>query len=303
MFWIKFKRMKKALIMFIVSFGFFNQMLGSNIGFQNDLDPIVLPLWAEMQPTFSNGLGTEDEVEENRWWIRNVTVPLLYVYPAGEPNGKALLMCPGGGYAGVAISHEGKELAPILNEEGYTLAVLKYRVPNGNKNVPLEDVGRAMNILKEHAAEWGIDVNSIGIGGASAGGHLASTYATHPVNDAPRPAFQLLLYPVISMKEGITHEGSRKNLLGETPDQTAVNLYSNETQVTDSVPPTFIVVSEDDDVVPVENSLLYFSALKNHNIPTTLLVYPSGGHGWGTNVDFPYHNEWIAELRGWLKRL
>lgn len=284
-------------------FGFLNQLGASELDPQAGVEPVVIAIWSEKEPVFSNGLDINEEIEESQWWIKNVTKPLLYVYPAAQPNGKALLMCPGGGYEGVAISHEGKELAPIFNDEGFTLAVLKYRVPNGNENVPLEDVAQAMNILKDHAADWGIDINKIGIGGASAGGHLASTFATHTVQNAPRPAFQFLLYPVISMHEEITHQGSRKNLLGDAPDKDTVSYYCNDTQVSDSVSPAFIVVSEDDDVVPVENSLLYFTALKNHNVPATLLVYPSGGHGWGTTPNFPYHEEWMAELKGWLRRL
>lgn len=293
----------KALTVFTVMTTFINPVGASGLDSQAEIEPIIISLWSEKQPTFSNGLNVDDEIEENPWWIKNVTKPLLYIYPAAQPNGKALLMCPGGGYEGVAISHEGKELAQLFNNEGFTMAVLKYRVPNGNKYVPLEDVAQAFNILKDHAAQLGIDINKIGIGGASAGGHLASTFATHTVDDAPGPAFQFLLYPVISMKEEITHQGSRKNLLGEFPDRDTVLHYSNETQVTDSVSPAFIVVSEDDDVVPVENSLLYFTALKNHHVPATFLVYPSGGHGWGTKADFPYHDQWTEELKNWLRNL
>lgn len=262
--------------------------------------PIEISLWQDSKPRFESGLSSEEEIEVNSGWITHVTKPVLYVFPAAKPNGKALLMCPGGGYEGVAIAHEGKELAPILNEEGIALAVLKYRMPNGNCNVPLEDVARAMDILKLHSQEWGIDVDKIGIGGASAGGHLASTYAVNSPEGSLKAAFQVLLYPVISMRSNITHEGSRSNLLGSLPSDSLINTYSNEMQVSESTPPAFIVVSADDDIVPVENSTLYFSALNSKGIPAALFVYPSGGHGWGTSKDFKFSKEWIEELKAWL---
>ena len=264
-------------------------------------EPVVIKLWENKTPPVSNELPVDAEVKENEGWISNVTQPELTVYPAPEPNGTALLMCPGGGYGGVAISHEGKDLAPILNKEGITLAVLKYRMPNGHSEVPGDDVKESLRILHERAGEWGIDVNRIGIGGASAGGHLASTIATHPSDDYPAPAFQMLLYPVISMKEGITHQGSRNGLLGDNPDQETVDFYSNELMVSSQTPPAFIAVSTDDSVVPLQNSLDYYNALLNNGVPSSLHIYPVGNHGWGTNPEFQYHDEWIAEMIAWLK--
>lgn len=264
-------------------------------------DPIVVPLWQNNKAPVENQLPDSAEVVENEGWISFVTKPELFVYPAEHPNGKALLMCPGGGYAGVAISHEGKALADILNNEGITLAVLKYRMPNHHASVPSDDVHEAFKILEDNAKEWGINPKKIGIGGASAGGHLASTIATHPHENSISPAFQILLYPVISMKEGLTHKGSRDFLLGENPSAELVDYYSNELQVTPQTPPAFIVVSGNDNVVPVENSLLYFNSLKNNNVPVSLHVYPVGGHGWGVgSATFPYNDVWIQEMITWL---
>lgn len=264
-------------------------------------DPIIYPLWDKEKPTTDNGLPEGSEVEENPGWIRMVTNPVMYVYPAQNPNGTALLMLPGGGYEGVAISHEGKELAPLLNNEGITFAVLKYRMPNGHKDVPLEDVKKAMEILKKESEQLGIEPSKIGIGGASAGGHLAATYSTHFTDDMVKPAFQILFYPVISMRDGVTHDGSRTNLLGNNLSDELIELYSAESQVDENTPPAFIAVSADDTLVPLQNSFDYAKALQNEGIAVSLYVYPIGGHGWGTNKDFPFHNEMMNELKAWLK--
>ena len=241
--------------------------------------PEIMALWDNDAYKGKNGLTPDDEKEENPDWITKVATPQLYIYPAPNPNGIALVMCPGGGYYGLAMEHEGKRLAGILNDYGITLAVLKYRMPNSHHEIPAEDARRAIRILRDNSQKWGIDKSKVGIGGASAGGHLASTVATHFTDSLSHPDFQVLLYPVISMKDGITHEGSKQLLLGETPSQQLVELYSNETQVTPQTPPAFIVLSGDDTLVPIENSLLYYKALNDNGIPSSLHIYPKGGHG------------------------
>lgn len=264
-------------------------------------EPVVIRLWESADPKESNGVADSAETAEGGdAWIGMVARPELYVYPAARPNGKALLMCPGGGYAGVALAHEGKHLAGPLNEVGISLAVLKYRVPNGHRSVPAEDVREALRVLGENCGQWGIDPGKIGIGGASAGGHLASTVATHPEMAGAPLAFQVLLYPVVSMKDELTHWGSRNNLLGEGADAEAVELYSNELHVGPGTPPAFIVLSADDDVVSPGNSMAYFKALRDNGVSATLHVYPEGGHGWGMNPSFAYAQEWIGELTAWL---
>lgn len=266
-------------------------------------NPVTFNLWEKDSPKFESGLAADAEVVENPGWISLVTNPVLYVYPAEKPNGTAMLMCPGGGYYGVAIKHEGKDLAEILNDNGITLAVLKYRMPNGNYNVPSEDVIKALEILHQNASEWGIDPKRIGIGGASAGGHLASTVATHLEGMDFKPAFQFLLYPVITMDNSFTHQGSREALLGSDPSDELVKAYSNELQVSSDTPPTFIAVSANDNVVPVKNSIDYFNALKDNGVPVSLFIYPTGGHGWGYNPDFIHYKEWTAEMIHWFNTL
>lgn len=265
--------------------------------------PIEISLWEDISPQYSNGLSKDAEKVENADWITLVTDPKLYVYPSSHPNGTAIIMCPGGGYYGLAIEHEGKQLAKLLNENGVTLAVLKYRMPNGNSEVPLEDGKRAIEILNERAEEWGIDTKRIGIAGASAGGHLAASLATSLSTTPLSPAFQVLLYPVITMDNSFTHSDTRANLLGKNPSDDKISRYSNEKQVTSQTPPAFITLSANDDLVPVENSLSYFEALNKEGVPVALFVYPSGGHGWGYSPGFKYNEEWTSELINWLNNL
>ncbi len=260
--------------------------------------PVEIKLW-ENGCDIKNGLELSKE-GENPGFITSVSDPVLYVYPASKPNGTAVLMCPGGAYIGLAMNHEGKDMADWFNSMGITYAVLKYRMPNGNSIVPLTDGEKAMKILRDRAKEWGIDKNSIGIMGASAGGHFASTIATHYSSKDTRPDFQILFYPVITMEKGVTHEGSSINLLGQNPSEDLVNKFSNELQVTSDTPKAFIMVSSDDDVVPVENSIRYYNSLVKNGVPVTLHAYPSGGHGWGFRDAFPYKSAWTAELERWL---
>ncbi|MBD5299226.1 MAG: alpha/beta hydrolase [Bacteroides sp.] len=273
-----------------------------NIGVASAAQPVTLTLWENGAPTL-NGLDPAKENSSNPDWIHGVTNPTVTIYPADNPNGTTLLMCPGGAYFALAAMHEGADLAAPLNEKGVNLAVLKYRMPNGHSEVPADDVWRAVQLLNDNAAKFGIDVKRIGIGGASAGGHLASTVATHPKEGMNPFAFQVLVYPVISMKEGLTHGGSRENLLGKNPDAAAVEYFSNELKVTPESPQAFIVVSADDDVVPVENSLDYFEALKTNKVPVYIHVYPSGGHGWLCRDHFKYNSQVVDEMVNWISTL
>ena len=265
-------------------------------------EPEAFRLWENQPPMVENGLTPSDEIVENPGWTSNVATGELFVYPAERPNGMALLMCPGGGYSGVAMEHEGRALAKPLNDLGITVGVVKYRMPNGHWQVPTEDVNRAYEIMVENADGWGINPNKIGIGGASAGGHLASTIATHPENKF-KPAFQILLYPVISMNQEITHGGSRHFLLGDNPSPALVEYYSNERQVNSQTPPAFIAVSADDTVVPVKNSIDYFNALTANGVPVSLHVYPTGNHGWGYKPEKGENQMWFFELVNWLNNL
>lgn len=259
---------------------------------------VVLDLWPNGVPS-DNGLAGQETQDSEHYTL--VTHPTLSVFKAKQPNGKAIVVCPGGGYHDVWFNHEGNMMADWLNAQGVTLAVLKYRMPNGHHTIPLEDAQRAMEMMREHADEWG--AQKVGIMGASAGGHLACTTATHFTNAKNRPDFQVLLYPVVTMEAGVTHDGTRYFLIGDNPSQELVRLYSNELQVTAQTPPAFIVASSDDDVVPIENSLRYYAALVKHGVSTTMHLYPYAGHGWGFRDNFAYKPLWSAELAQWLREL
>lgn len=255
-------------------------------------------VWPDGAPN-TNGLQPNEDEKKNDFPSKIVT-PTLTVHVANKPNGKAILCCPGGGYSLVAMNLEGNDMAAWLNSQGYTLAVLKYRMPNGNDEVPLSDALQAMRIMRQHSEEW--KISKIGIMGASAGGHLASTAATHYTEDS-RPDFQVLFYPVISMQADITHRGSRENLIGKNPSEELVNKYSNELHVNAQTPPAFILHSSDDGGVSVENSIRYYQALVKNRVPVALHCYPVGGHGWGYRDSFPYKHEWKGELEKWLREL
>lgn len=177
--------------------------------------PVELPLWPDGAPNTNGLTGEQEDLKGGR--VANVTHPSITVYRPAKPNGMAVIMCPGGGYARLAMKHEGHDMAAWFTTQGITYAVLKYRMPNGHNEVPLSDAEQAIRLVRKHAGEWGVNPGRIGIMGASAGGHLAASLATLYGSDATRPDFQILFYPVISMLKGVTHSGSRQNLIGETP--------------------------------------------------------------------------------------
>ena len=227
--------------------------------------------------------------------------PGMTVYRPAEPNGVAVIMCPGGGYSHEAADHEGHAMAQWMNAQGVTYVVLKYRIPKGRSNVPLEDAEQAVRLVRSHAEEWGVNPSKIGIMGASAGGHLATTLATHYSDSLARPDFQILFYPVVTMDDKYTHMGSRNNLLGKnaTPEQIAE--FSNELHVNADTPRAFIMLSSNDRAVPAANSINYYMALVNNGVPASLHTYPVGGHGWGFRDSFPYKRQWTGELVKWLR--
>jgi len=238
--------------------------------------------------------------------IRNVTDPTLKVFLANNTNttNTAIVICPGGGYGVLSHDKEGDKIAEWLNSIGISAFVLKYRLPSDlimkDKTIgPLQDAQEAIRLLRRNAEKWHLDPNKIGIIGFSAGGHLAATASTH-YNDKvyesdltnARPDFSMLIYPVISMEDGITHQGSKENLLGKNPSPDLVIKYSNEKQVDKNTPPTFLVHATDDGAVPVENSINYFLALKANKVPAEMHIYENGGHGFGlgtkgTNINWP----------------
>lgn len=281
-----------------------------------------IPLYSKGVPNSKPTPANYKETINDTYWITNVSVPTLTPYlPAkGTANGTAVVVCPGGSYVGLASAHEGSEIAKEFNKIGVTAFVLKYRLPTDSIMVdktigPLQDAQRAIQLLRQDAAKWGISPNGVGIIGFSAGGHLASTEGTHfnkvvidnPNNISVRPDFMMLIYPVITFGEK-AHVGSRENLIGKNPNQDQIDLYSNEKQITANTPPTFIVFAEDDDIVPVENGILMYSALVQNKVPAEMHLLPKGGHGFGLNNPktkakwFDWAKTWLDD-NGWLSPL
>ena len=255
---------------------------------------------------------TDTAVADKKVRISKVTQPQLSAYYPQKRNGISVIICPGGGYARLSVTNEGSEIVRALNEQGITAFVLKYRLPSDlimeDKTIgPLQDAEQAIKLVRENALEWGINPDKIGIMGFSAGGHLASTLGTHyknvvidnPKNTSLRPDFMALIYPVITMS-GLTHQGSKNNLLGLSPSEELIKLYSNELQVNAETPPTFIVHANDDKTVPSENSLDFAKALKQAGVNAELHLYQAGGHGFGLN-NKTTEEKWFLSFVNWLK--
>lgn len=247
-------------------------------------------------PSENSGI-TEKEAIYDSSWVTYVTDARMYAYivPKEKATGAAVLICPGGGYGGLAVAHEGSQVAEWLNTLGVSAFVLYYRMPNHHAEIPLTDAQTAIQIIREEAGKWNIDKHKIGIAGFSAGGHLASTAGTH-FDEINRPDFMILVYPVISM----TGDGTCQNLLGETPSKEQLNRFSNQLQVTENTPPTFIIAALDDDVVSVTHSFQFYEALQNNKISSEIHTYDKGGHGFGMkkrNMDI---DNWTGLLEKWL---
>lgn len=260
--------------------------------------PQLLKVWPDGVPgAVADPQYTEEtiKIETGAERILKIVDPTIAVYlpPQGKANGTAVVVCPGGGYVRLAMDHEGTQIAAWLNDAGITCILLKYRMPSDavmvDKTIgPLQDVQEAIRITRRHAAAWHLDPHRIGVMGFSAGGHLAASASTRFAEKvyacdttSARPDFSILMYPVISMQPGVTHNGSRKNLLGSTPDQQVVDHASNELRVTAETPIAFLVHSTDDAVVPVENSLRYLQALQKNNVAGEMHIFERGGHGYG----------------------
>ena len=252
-------------------------------------------------PKESNELTVHENFRDSGF-LMNISEPRMLAFPAPKEkaNGTAVLICPGGGYSGVAFRHEGKDFAKWFNDLGVSAFVLYYRMPNGHTLVPLTDAQTALAIIHKRAKEWNIDKKQIGIMGFSAGGHLASTVGTHFETKEQRPAFMILGYPVVTMDSALTHRGSRNNLLGKKPSAELVKLYSNELQVTKKTPPTFIIHATDDKTVPVKNSIQLYQALKDKNIEAELDTFAVGGHGFGMRKRGIPVDNWTDLLKTWM---
>lgn len=283
---------------------------------------IKLKLWPDGVPNYQK----TDEVEKQELTDRLLKVSYVqdpditvYLPSKGNATGEAVVICPGGGYWILAYDWEGTDIAKYFNSKGIAAIVLKYRLPVSKSNIvphqsPLMDAQRAIRITRFNADEWGIDKNKIGIMGFSAGGHLASTVATHfdlgkkdsvdPIDKMScRPDFAVLVYPVISFTGEFKHSGSKKALLGEDPDPELVKYYSNELQVTKDTPPTILIHSQDDKGVPVENSLVFYKALRDNDVQASMHLYPYGGHGYSLALNKGYLATWPDRVTEWIKNL
>lgn len=247
--------------------------------------------------TLSNTLFAQSKVVEFESPKMKVFLP-----PKTTENGKTIVACPGGGYSHLAQNHEGYYWAPYFNNLGFTYAVVEYDLPNGDKNIPMNDIRKAFVILKDSAENWNIKPDKIGIMGSSAGGHLASTLATHPTEEC-NPAFQILFYPVISLDKDITHSGTRKGFLGDDPTEEEVMEWSSDKKVTPTTSPVFMALCSDDNVVKPINSILYYNSLVENGVPVAMFIYPDQGHGWGYRTNFKHRDQMLQELTAWLKNL
>lgn len=261
----------------------------------------------------SKKLSSNETVEVSKAGIiSQVIIPTLQVFlpEKDKSNGTAILICPGGSYKVLVYDGEGVNTAKQLASRGITVFVLKYRLPDDElmmdkKIGPLQDAQQGIKIIRENALKWGINPNKVGVMGFSAGGHLASTLATHYQESLIensnktnlRPDFQVLIYPVISMQDSLTHPDSRSNLLGRNPSKSVVDNFSNEKQLNTQSPPAYVIHAADDTLVDVENSIVYFQKLKLLKVPTELHIYPNGGHGFIFK-----HDTWMLPFYDWMKK-
>jgi acetyl esterase/lipase len=240
----------------------------------------------------------------------------IYLPDKEKATGAAVVIFPGGGYGHLAMDHEGHQIAQWLNSIGVAGFIVKYRHRNSGAGyghpAPIQDAQRAIRMVRSKAKEWGVDPGRIGIIGFSAGGHLASTAGTHfntrysePVDEidlsSARPDFMILMYPVISFTEWYTHKGSMVNLLGKNPNKDLMESFSNEKQVTPETPPTFLVHADDDKVVPPENSVAFYLALRKAKVPAEMHIYEKGGHGFGPGTSKGACSSWMARCADWMK--
>jgi pectinesterase len=284
--------------------------------FTKKLQPVI-SLYKEAVPNNKQVADKETSVtRDNVTRVAKVSNPTLTVFKPEKPNGKSVIICPGGGYSILAFDKEGTRVAEELNRWGITAFVLKYRLPDDSINIdkslaPLQDAQQAVRLVRNNAKVWGVDRNKIGIMGFSAGGHLASTAATHfnfkaDANNSDttsvRPDFAILIYPVISFDSTIFHRGSKSNLVGINASEEKVEFFSNELQVTAATPQSFLIHAGDDGAVPVENSVRYYLACIKNKVPVEMHTYPKGGHGFGM-YNKTTDDNWMERLRNWLSKL
>ena len=283
--------------------------------FEGNIDPVYAEklTYAGFEMEKANGLEGAEKIKPNGNLGNISNLARFDLYFPKKPNGQMVVVCPGGGYGIVSSYNEGLYVADWMLSKGITVAVVKYRLPNGNRYIPLTDVQNTFRYCRKHAEEWG--VKQIGVMGFSAGGHLAASVTNLWNDEITRPDFSVLIYPVITMESGVTHKGTHQNLLGKDGmwKQHYLDEFSLEKQVGRQTPPTFIALSSNDTTVPAENSLRYYNELIDKKIPVEMHMWPIGGHGWGFskekyvgkgNDKFNYaRNEFETSLERWLKEV
>jgi len=274
-----------VIIVFIIAGIFLSSLYIDNIGRESEI---------------SNELNKFDMNQIESQDVNLSTGASIKIFKSNKENsnGRGVVVIPGGGYFFVAGDHEGASWVPLFYKLGYTTAVLRYTVPPKSHNGPLNEVIEAMTYLRNNTV-WNINTNTIGVMGSSAGGHMASTVATHTEGENI-PSFQILFYPVITMDAEYAHIGSRNNLIGENPSPEMIDLYSNEKQVKANTPPAYITWADNDDIVPPKNSINYVNALKTMNVTVHVKKFNKGEHGFGYNP-FKYHGVLVEDLYNWLQ--
>ena len=260
-------------------------------------------IWENSKAPHSNGLEGE-AYEATAYRLVNTTKAQMYVYNAdpAKATGQAVVICPGGGYAKLSMDQEGYLMAQWLAKNGIAAFVLEYRLPNGHREVPLEDAVEAIRIVRKKAKKWGVDPAKVGIMGFSAGGHLAASASNIPAVE-DRPNFSILFYPVLTAGDFNTHRGSFRNLLGKRHTAAEADEWAMDKIASEQTPPTILLLSDDDTTVPAAGSALYYAALRYHGVKAAMYVFPEGGHGWGNYDKFAYQKEWQHLLLRWLSDL
>ena len=268
---------------------------------QSGADEIVENLWNNTTAPHSNGITVDESINE-KCELFNTTQTDLYIYKADPAvaTGQAVVVVPGGGYRKVCIEYDGFGVAQYLRSIGITAVVVKYRLPNGHREIPFEDTLEAMRFLRKEGAKWGVDAAQVGILGSSAGGYLAAHISTVTA-DAEKPAFAILVYPVISGTTRSTHHGTFGNMLGLSRTDAEQEYYSLENRVSPTTPPTLLLLADDDLTVPTISSTRYYKALKYHGVKAAMHIFPSGGHGWSGHNDYLYAEPNKEAIADWLK--
>ena len=263
-------------------------------------DEIVENLWNNATAPHSNGITADESINE-KYELFDTTQTDLYIYKADPAvaTGQGVVVVPGGGYRKVCIEYDGFAVARYLRSIGITAIVVKYRLPNGHSKVPLEDAQQALRYMLANGASWGVDPKQVGILGSSAGGYLAAHVST-ATPDNEKPAFAILIYPVITGSTHSTHHGTFSHMLGKERTAVEQEYFSLENRVTSTTPPTLLLVADDDLTVPTVSSMRYYKALKYYGIPAAMHLFPSGGHGWAGHDDYRYAEPAKRAIADWL---